>query len=201
MHEGGHHLLQLQEQALAGLVAVGVHVESRRSRGRKRGQLLLVLLREQGDRGYGDGFVACREHGPAVGAAFCYVERLAGAEQVEHGQVVDATFRAAGEAEPWHCAPHEVAVLHAHQLALAAVVGDLQPADALLVAPRGEAAPADHSRVESALIEEKAARGLVEEGVLEVAGVVAGIEWSLLLPFWGEGLGERLPRPATGRRP
>ena len=51
------------------------------------------MLQQRGRRD-GDGLVAGREHGPTVATAFGYKERIAGFQQVEHGQVVDAALGA-----------------------------------------------------------------------------------------------------------
>ena len=50
------------------------------------------ILREQRGRRDGDGLSTCREHRPTVGAAFGDIELLSGFQQVQHGQVVDATL-------------------------------------------------------------------------------------------------------------
>ena len=61
--------------------------------------MVFVFLRKQGGGGDGDGFVAGGEHGPAVGAAFGDVERLALLEPIQHRQVVDAAPGASREFE------------------------------------------------------------------------------------------------------
>ena len=89
------HLFQLQEQALAGCVAVGVHVEGEApSRpppiggGVKGLEQSFVLLAQQRGGGDGDDFVTRREHGPTVAAALGDVELVARLEEVQHGQVL-----------------------------------------------------------------------------------------------------------------
>ena len=127
VNQTGQNLLQLEEQAFAGLVAVGVHVECQRQRGRQFSQLFLILGREQRGRGDGDGLMTGGEHGPAVGAAFGNVELVAWAQQIQNGQIVDAALRPAGESEPRRAAAHQVAILNAHKSAVAIVVRYLQP--------------------------------------------------------------------------
>ena len=61
-------------------------------------------------------------------------------------------------------------------MAVGVEVGDLQPGDAVLVCPRGEAAPADDTGVEAALGEEEVAGFGADVGVLEEAGVAGGVE-------------------------
>ena len=70
----------------------------------------------------------------------------------------------------------EVAVLDADEMAVAVVVGDLEPFDAVAVAPGGEAAPADDTRVELSLLKEELSCCGAEVGALEEAFVAAGVE-------------------------
>ena len=73
----------------------------------------------------------------------------------------------------------EVAVLDAEEMAVTVVVGDLEPVDALAVAPGGEAAPADDAWVEAALVEDEVAGGGGEVGAVEEGGVAGGVEGGL----------------------
>ncbi len=116
------------------------------------------------------------EEGPAVGASFGDVERFAGAERVQDGQVVDAALGARGEAETRQTTHHEIPILHAHQLALLIIIRYLEPGDALLVAPRGEATPADHSGIEPTFLEEETAGFCVQERVKKETLVVTVVE-------------------------
>lgn len=68
------------------------------------------------------------------------------------------------------------AVLEPDEVTLAVEVGDLQPGDAVAVAPGGEAAPADDAWVEVPDVEEKMACFGAEVGVAEVGLVAGGIE-------------------------
>ena len=66
--------------------------------------------------------------------------------------------------------------MHAHQLAFFIIIRYLEPRHALPVAPRGEAAPADHSGVEPTFLEEEMAGLVVQERMLEVARIARGVE-------------------------
>ena len=116
-----------------------------------------VVLFQKGGGGDGDGFVAGGEECPAVGGAFGDVEYLALFESVQYWQIVDAALRSLRELKTRLATRHEVAVLDADEMAVGVVVGDLEPVDALAVAPGGEAAPADDAWVEAALVEEETA--------------------------------------------
>ena len=58
VHQRGQHLLQLQEQSFARLIAIGVHVEGGFMFHVPSFKQLNVLLGQQRGRGDGDGFVA-----------------------------------------------------------------------------------------------------------------------------------------------
>ena len=105
MLQTGQNLFQLEEEPFAWGVAVGEHVKphprplSRGRGGKGLKELVEDGLREQGGRWDGDGFVACGEEGPAVGAALGDVEVFAWLQEVQDGQVVDAASGTAREAE------------------------------------------------------------------------------------------------------
>ena len=105
MLQAWQNLLQLEEESFAWGVAVGVHVKppprplSRGRGGKGLKELVEDGLRQEGGGGDGDGFVACGEECPAVGAALSYVEVFAWLQETEDGQIVDAASGAAGEAE------------------------------------------------------------------------------------------------------
>ena len=181
-------LLQWEEESFAWGVAVGVHVKphprplSRGRGGKGLKELVEDGLREEGGGGDGDGFVTCREHGPAVGRAFGDEERLAHSQPVQYGQIVDAASGAAGEAEaktpsnsPFR-GRTQVAVLHADEFALLVVVGDLEPVRALAVAEGVESAPTDDARVELPFVEEELAGFCVQKRVLEILLVTRSVE-------------------------
>lgn len=91
--EARQQVAQLQEEALARDVGVGIHVE-------RRGEAIveveeqahLVVVERRG-RGDGDGLVPRGEHRPAVGAPLRDVERFARAKAQQHGLVVEAASR------------------------------------------------------------------------------------------------------------
>lgn len=83
--ERGQRFLELKEETLARSVAVGIHAEGCAETVREAEQHVLVGLAQERGRWYGHGFVSRGEHGPAVGAAFCDVERLFGAQ---HGDLL-----------------------------------------------------------------------------------------------------------------
>ena len=89
--ERGQHLAQLQEEPFARRVVVGVHVELGIKFVSYLFHLTSYLFGQQRGGGDGNGLVTGGEHRPAVGAAFGDEERVARAQAVEHGQVVDAT--------------------------------------------------------------------------------------------------------------
>ena len=79
--------------------------------------------------------------------------------------------------------------------------------DALAVGPRGEAAPAHHPLVQSALGEEEAACLVAEPGVLKVAQVARGVErpglfapgrWGGRLVLLGEHVARAVGKPPAG---
>lgn len=177
--EVGEEGLELEEEAFAGEVAVGVHVEGGGEFGVESYEWLEVVGVEEGGGGDGDGFVSCGEECPAVGGAFGDVEGVAFVEAVEDGEVVDGALGSFREAEARFGAGGEVAVLDADEVAVGVVVGDLEPVDALAVAPGGEAAPADDARVEAAGVEEEVAGFGGEVGAVEEVGVAGGVEGGL----------------------
>lgn len=143
VHQVGERLAELHEEPLSGCVAVGVHVEGGLPLGCQVPEQLGVGPAEQGGRWYGYGLVPCREHGPAVGAALGDVERLALLEHGRYGQVVDGASCAVRKPEARHVAEVvvvvlarvEVSVLHANQLSVGVVIGNLQPMGLLPVGP------------------------------------------------------------------
>ena len=108
------------------------------------------------------------EQRPAVAAALGDVEVFARAQHVQYGQVVDATLRALRKAEARQGTTYEVAVLHAHQVALLIIIRYLQPRHTLPVAPRSQPAPSDYPGIEPAFIVEKPARLVVQPRMFEV---------------------------------
>jgi len=110
-----------------------------------------------------------REHGPAVGAAFGDEERLARTKQVQHGQIVDAAARALRESEAGRGTLHEIAILYTYQLALAVVIRYLQPRYALLISPRRQPTPPNHSRIQPTLLKQKLPSLVVQPRALEEA--------------------------------
>lgn len=196
--EVGEEALELEEEAFAWEVAVGVHVELSGEAGGEGQEGVEGAWFEEGGGGDGDGFVSCGEECPAVGGAFGDVEGVAFVEAVEDGEVVDGAAGAGGEAEArlrrWFQdagfrfqvtgiltlgSRVEVAVLDAEETAVGVVVGDLEPVDALAVAPGGEAAPADDAWVEAAGVEKEVAGFGGEVGAVEEVGVAGGVEGGL----------------------
>ena len=114
------------------------------------------------------------EECPTVGGAFGDVEGFVFLEEVEDGEVVDGAAGSFREGA-WG----EVAVLDADEVAVGVEVGDLEPVDAVAVAPGGEAAPADDAWVEAALVEEETACFGAEVGAVEVLLVAGGVEGGL----------------------
>ena len=209
MLQAGEHLTELHEEPLARCVLVGEHVEGGAPLACQGLQHILVGTAQERGRGYGHRLVPCREHRPAVACPLGDVERFAGAQHGQHGQVVDGAARAAWEAEArgrgrlWgtrtailrssssRCRSGrvaEVAVLQAYEPAVGGEIGNLQPVGALSVGPRGEAAPAHHTRVQAALGEEEAACLVAEPGVLKVAQVARGVERPRIHGRLGGGL-------------
>lgn len=91
--EARQQVAQLQEEALARDVGVGIHVE-------RRGEAIVEVeeqshlgVVERRGRGDGDGLVPRGEHGPAVGATLRDVERFARAKAQQHGLVVETASR------------------------------------------------------------------------------------------------------------
>ena len=188
----GQHLLELQEEPLARLVAVGVHVECEVLRGVGPCELCQhpgVGGREQGGAWYGYCLVSCREHSPAVGAAFGNEELVAGAQQPQHGQVVDAATRASWKHESRYAAVLavvEVAVLYARKSAVGGVVWYLQPGRALAVAPRGESAPGAPRGSSMRSLNRKLRASSPRLGVFQVA--LVSVEHRTALAAWRPGL-------------
>lgn len=91
--EGLQHLIQLEEEALAGVVAVGIHEESPAC---QKGDILLGM---DAGGGEGDSPAAGGEQGEAVGHPLGKEERLVGPEGGEHGDVEEALPHLLGEAE------------------------------------------------------------------------------------------------------
>lgn len=91
--EARQQVAQLQEEALARDVGVGIHVE-------RRGEAIVEVeeqshfgVVERRGRGDGDGLAPRGEHGPAVGAALRDPERFARAKAQQHGLVVETASR------------------------------------------------------------------------------------------------------------
>ena len=95
VYQAGQDFLQLEEEAFAGLIVVRPHMELNVKLTSYLFHLTSDIIREQGGRGDGDGFVACGEEAPAVATALGYVERFSRLQEIQHGQVVDAASRAA----------------------------------------------------------------------------------------------------------
>ena len=95
----GQQLLQLHEESLTRFVAIGIHVEWSIQVIGKRCEPVHIPLVEQRGRRYGYCLVTRREHRPAVAAPLGDVERFAGFEHLQHGQVVDGALGSVGEAE------------------------------------------------------------------------------------------------------
>ena len=92
-HELGQPLLQPQPCPFARLVVVGVDMEV------EGFEQFDVPFVERRCRGPSHGLESCREHRPAVAAPLCDIERFAGLQMLEDGQVVDAHGAALGETE------------------------------------------------------------------------------------------------------
>ena len=75
-----------------------------------------VVAGEEGGGGDGDGFVAGREEGPAVGGAFGDVEFLTLFEFVEYREVVDAAAAPPRKPKSRLAAGCEVSVLEADEV-------------------------------------------------------------------------------------
>lgn len=201
--EARQQFAQLQEEALARGVGVGIHVEGRGepiAEVEEQSHLGVVERRGRGDR---YGLAPRGEHRPAVGATLRDVERFARAKAQQHGLVVETASRPLrkSEARLGHGLGRgglrgrtllvvEVAVLQSHESHLRVVVGRLQPMGAVAVGPRGEAAPGDDPWVQPSLLEEKRSRAVAEPRVLEEAGVAGRVEGLLSFFF--------LPGPRTG---
>ena len=91
--EARQQVAQLQEEALARGIGVGIHVE-------RRGEAIVEVeeqshlgVVERRGRGDGDGLVPRGEHRPAVGAALRDPERFARAKAQQHGLVVETASR------------------------------------------------------------------------------------------------------------
>lgn len=91
--EARQQVAQLQEEALARGIGVGIHVEG-------RGEAIVEVeeqshlgVVERRGRGDGDGLVPRGEHRPAVGAALRDPERFARAKAQQHGLVVETASR------------------------------------------------------------------------------------------------------------
>ena len=187
------HLLQLKEESFAWGVAVGEHVELNgpgtvpavSSGADYRGPVpnvleqLDVLMREQRGRGDGDGLMTSREHSPAVGAAFGNKELFTWLQQVQYWQVVDAALSPLRKAEARQSALDKVAVLHAHQLALAVVIWYLQPWHALTVFPRRQPTPAHNALIQTTFLKKKLACLRQKPRTLEEPFIAASVERSL----------------------
>lgn len=203
--EARQQVAQLQEEALARDVGVGIHVERRAEAIVEVEEQSHLGVVERRGRGDGDGLVPREEHRPAVGAALRDPERFARAKAQQHGLVVESASRPLRkpEARLGHGLGRgrpsgrlslrgraflvvEVAVLQSHEPHVRVVVGRLQPMGAVAVGPRGEAAPGDDPWVQPSLLEEKLAGGVAEPRVLEEAGVAGRVEgfvsFFLLLP-------------------
>lgn len=193
--EARQQVAQLQEEALARGVGVGIHVEG-------RGETIVEVeeqshlgVVERRGRGDGDGLVPRGEHRPAVGATLRDPERFARAKAQQHGLVVETASRPLRKPEArldhglGRGRPSgrlslrgraflvvEVAVLQTHEPHVGVVVGRLQPRGAVAVGPRGEAAPGDDPWVQPSLLEEKLAGGVAEPRVLEEACVAGRVE-------------------------
>ena len=203
--EARQQVAQLQEEALARDVGVGIHVEGRGEAIVEVEEQSYLGVVERRGRGDGDGLVPRGEHRPAVGAALRDPERFARAKAQQHGLVVESASRPLRKSEArlghglGRGSPSgrlslrgraflvvEVAVLQTHEPHVGVVVGRLQPMGAVAVGPRGEAAPGDDPWVQPSLLEEKLAGGVAEPRVLEEAGVAGRVEgfvsFFLLLP-------------------
>ena len=91
--EARQQVAQLQEEALARDVGVGIHVE-------RRGETIVEVeeqshfgVVERRGRGDGDGLAPRGEHGPAVGAPLRDPERFARAKAQQYGLVVETASR------------------------------------------------------------------------------------------------------------
>lgn len=114
--------------------------------------------------------MAAGEEAPAVGTAFGYVEFFSRFEEFQDRQVVDVAVAAVRKSESWTFVT-QVSPLNSNEVAVDVVVRYLEP-----VLPAGEAAPTDYTRVKPALLEEKFSSCLIDEGSLEVLGVLLGGE-------------------------
>lgn len=93
VNEARQQVAQLQEEALARDVGVGIHVEGRgEAIVEVEEQAYLVVVERRG-RGNGDGLVPRGEHRPAVGAALRDPKRFARAKAQQHGLVVETASR------------------------------------------------------------------------------------------------------------
>lgn len=198
--EARQQVAQLQEEALARGIGVGIHVEGRGEAIVEVEEQAHLGVVERRGRGNGHGLASRGEHGPAVGAPLRDPKRFARAKAQQHGLVVETASRPLQKSEarlgygigrgshsrgrprgrlslrghPFLVV--EVAVLQSHEPHVRVVVGRLQPMGAVAVGPRGEAAPGDDPWVQPSLLEEKLAGGVAEPRVLEEAGVAGRVE-------------------------
>lgn len=91
--EARQQIAQLQEEALARDVGVGIHVEGRGEAIVEVEEQAHLGVVERRGRGDGHGLVPRGEHRPAVGATLRDPERFAWAKAQQHGLVVEAATR------------------------------------------------------------------------------------------------------------
>lgn len=91
--EARQQVAQLQEEALARDVGVGIHVEGRGEAIVEVAEQSHLGVVERRGRGDGDGLAPRGEHRPAVGATLRDVERFARTKAQQHGLVVEAASR------------------------------------------------------------------------------------------------------------
>lgn len=91
--EARQQVAQLQEEALARGIGVGIHVEGRGEAIVEVEEQAHLGVVERRGRGDGDGLAPRGEHGPAVGAPLRDPERFARAKTQEHGLVVETASR------------------------------------------------------------------------------------------------------------
>ena len=198
--QAGEFLAELEVEAFARGVGVGIDVEGGGEACVEAQEELQVVPPEECGGGYGYGFAAGGEHRPAVGTAFGDVERFAGAEPLEHGEIVDSAAAPLGEAEAGTVGG-EVPVLEPDEAPFGGVVGYLEPFAALTVAPGGEAAPADHGGADPALFVEELLCPLAEPRLTEIGFVAGGVEGLRGGPLFCPRVGRGEGRGAVGEPP
>ena len=91
-------------------------------------------------------------------------------------QVVDVAFTSLRKSESRAGTFHQISPLNTCKVSGGIVIRSLEPVVAVAILPGGDAAPADDTRVEVALVEEELTGGGTEVRALEIARITTGIE-------------------------